>query len=194
MLSEWFRRDMSAQHKERNHELSADHPGGKTWLCVMCKIQQENIAKDNLTRQGFTVYLPMAQRRGRKQGRVTTNLKAMFPGYLFIEADLEYQDLSVIRSTIGCIAFLRRGAQPALVPNQVIVSIKEAEDVLHGKFEVHQNFTPGGKYELMEQGFNGHTATFLALDGKERVRVLVRLLNKEHEVKIPTSSLGQQLS
>ena len=117
----------------------------------------------------------------------------MFPGYLFIEVDLEYQDLSVIRSTIGCIAFLRHGARPALVPNQVMESIKQAEDVLHGKFEIHQNFTPGSKYELMEQGFNGHTATFLALDGKERARVLVTLLNKEHEVRIPISSLGQQI-
>ena len=149
MLSEWFRRDMSARHNERNHELSADYPEGKTWLCVMCKTQQESIARDNLTRQGFTVYLPMAQQRGRKQGRVTTNSKAMFPGYLFIEADLEYQDLSVIRSTIGCIAFLRRGGQPALVPNQVLASIKEAEDVLYGRFEINQGFTPGNKYELM---------------------------------------------
>ena len=193
MLSEWFRRDMSAQHNERNHEQSSDDPAGKTWLCVMCKTQQENIAKDNLTRQGFTVYLPMAPKRGRKKGRNTTNFKAMFPGYLFIEVDLEYQDLSVIRSTIGCIAFLRQGARPVLVPNQVMVSIKEAEDALHGKFEIHQNFTPGSKYELMEQGFNGHTATFLTLDGKERARVLVTLLNKEHEVKIPISSLGQQI-
>ena len=193
MLSEWFLKDMSPQRNERNHEQSSDDPVGKTWLCVMCKTQQESIARDNLTRQGFTVYLPMAQQRGRKQGRVTTNLKAMFPGYLFIEADLEYQDLSVIRSTIGCIAFLRHGARPALVPNQVMESIKEAEDVLNGKFEIHQNFTPGSKYELMEQGFNGHTATFLALDGKERARVLVTLLNKEHEVKIPISSLGQQI-
>ena len=193
MLSEWFRRDMSAQHNQRNHQLCADYPEGKTWLCVMCKTQQENIARDNLTRQGFTVYLPMAQQRGRKHGQVTTNLKAMFPGYLFIEADLEYQDLSVIRSTTGCIAFLRHGAQPALLPNEVMASIKEAEDVLRGKFEIHQNFTPGSKYELMEQGFNGHTATFLALDGKERARVLVTLLNKEHEVKIPISSLGQKI-
>ena len=193
ILSEWFRRDMSAQQNQKNHELSADYPEGKTWLCVMCKTQQESIARDNLTRQGFTVYLPMAQQRGRKPGRATTNLKAMFPGYLFIEADLEYQDLSVIRSTIGCIAFLRHGARPALVLNQVMESIKQAEDVLHGKFEIHQNFTPGSKYELMEQGFNGHTATFLALDGEERARVLVTLLNKEHEVKIPISSLGQQI-
>ena len=185
---------MSALRNERNHEQSLDDPVRKIWLCVMCKTQQENIAKDNLTRQGFTVYLPTAPKRGRKQGRITTTSEAMFPGYLFIEADLEHKDLSVIRSTLGCIAFLRHGVRPALVPNQVMTSIKEAEDVLYGRFEINQGFTPGNKYELIEQGFNGHTATFLALDGKDRARVLVTLLNSEHEVNVPTISLGQQLS
>ena len=111
-----------------------------------------------------------------------------------VRQDLVRQDLSVIRSTLGCIAFLRHGVRPAVVPNRVMASIREAEDVLHGRFEINQGFTPGNKYELMEQGFSGHAATFLALDGKERARVLVRLLNSEHEVKIPISSLGQQLS
>ena len=160
----------------------------------MCKTQQEHTAEDNLKRQGFTVYLPTAPNKSRKQRLVTTGIKAMFPGYLFIAADLEHQDLSVIRSTRGCIAFLRHGVRPASVPNQVLVSIKEAEDVLHGRFEINHGFTPGNKYELMEQGFNGHTATFLALDGKERASVLVTLLNSEHEVKIPISSLGQELA
>mgnify|MGYP001292707845 CR=1 FL=1 len=184
---------MSAQSNEKDREQDAEGLAQNNWLCVMCKTQQEFTAEDNLKRQGFTVYLPTAPNRSRKQVRVTTDIKAMFPGYLFIEADPQRQDLSVIRSTLGCIAFLRHGARPALVPNQVMESIKQTEDVLHGKFEIHQNFTPGSKYELMEQGFNGHTATFLALDGKERARVLVTLLNKEHEVKIPTSSLGQQV-
>ena len=160
----------------------------------MCRTQQEQTAEDNLRRQGFTVYLPTVPEKSIKQGRVTTDIKAMFPGYLFIEADLERQDLSVIRSTLCCIAFLRHGVRPAVVPNQVMASIKEAEDVLHGRFEINQGFTPGSKYELVEQGFNGHTATFLALDGKNRARVLLTLLNSEREVKILTSSLGQQLS
>ena len=185
---------MSAQSNDQGYEQDSEGPSKKEWLCVMCKTQQEHTARDNLKRQGFTVYLPTASNKSRKQGRVTTDIKAMFPGYLFIEADLERQDLSVIRSTLGCIAFLRHGVRPALVPSQVLASIKEAEDVLHGRFEINEGFTPGNKYELMEQGFNGHTATFLALDGKDRARVLVTLLNSEHEVKIPTSSLGQQLS
>ncbi len=185
---------MSVQSNDKGYEQDSDGPSKKEWLCVMCKTQQEHTAEDNLKRQGFTVYLPTAPNKSRKRGLVTTDIKAMFPGYLFIEADLEHQDLSVIRSTLGCIAFLRHGVRPALVPNQVMASIEEAEDVLHGRFEVNQGFTPGNKYELLEQGFNGHTATFLALDGKERARVLVTLLKSEHEVKIPISSLGQQLA
>ena len=53
----------------------------------MCKTQQENTAEDNLKRQGFTVYLP-APNKSRKQGRVTTDIKAMFKAICFIEADL----------------------------------------------------------------------------------------------------------
>lgn len=185
---------MSGRSNDKGNEQDSGGPAQNNWLCVMCKTQQEHTAEDNLRRQGFTVYLPTAPNKSRKQGRVTTDIKAMFPGYLFIAADLEHQDLSVIRSTLGCIAFLRHGVRPALVPNQVMASIKEAEDVLHGRFEINQGFTPGNKYELLEQGFNGHTATFLALDGNDRARVLVTLLNSEHEVKISISSLGQQLS
>ncbi len=185
---------MSTQINDEGCEQGSDGPAQNNWLCVMCKMQQEYTAENNLGRQGFTVYFPTAPNKSRRQGRVTTDIKAMFPGYLFIEADLEHQDLSVIRSTLGCIAFLRHGVRPVLVPNQVLASIKEAEDVLHGRFAINQGFTPGNKYALMEQGFNGHTATFLALDGKDRAKVLVTLLNSEREVRIPISSLGQQLS
>ena len=92
---------MSAQSNGKGHEQDADGPVQNNWLCVMCKTQQEFTAEDNLKRQGFTVYLPTAPNKSRKQGRVTTDIKAMFPGYLFIEADLEHQDLSVVRSTLG---------------------------------------------------------------------------------------------
>ena len=122
------------------------------------------------------------------------DFRAMFPGYLFIEADLAHQDLSVVRSTLGCIALLRHGARPAVVPHQVMASIKETEDLLRGRFDANQGFTPGNQYELIGQGFHGHTATFLSLNGKERARVLVTLLSSEHEVNIPVSNLGSKLS
>ena len=100
---------MSAQSNEKGHEQYSDDPVQNEWLCIMCKAQQERVAEDNLKRQGFTVYLPTAPNKSRKQDRVATDIKAMFPGYLFVEAELERQDLSVIRSTFGCIAFLRHG-------------------------------------------------------------------------------------
>ena len=164
------------------------------WLCVMCKSQQEKKAEDNLARQGFFVYLPTAPNKPKKAGRVPKKLKPMFPGYLFVAADFRLQDVSVIRSTFGCIALLQNGAKPAVVPDGVMSAIQDAEVLLRNRFEINQGFESGNKYELLEQGFRGHTATFLALDGRERARVLVKLLNSEHEVNIPINRLGQQLS
>ena len=184
---------MSTQRTDHDPKMDSHSPKQAEWLCVMCKTQQENTAEDNLKRQGFRVYLPTAPNKSRKQGRVTKIIKAMFPGYLFIEVDLQSQDLSVIRSTLGCIALLRQGVHPAVVPKQVMASIVEAEAVLRGRFNSDQGFTPGARYELLEQGFQGHTATFLALEGKERARVLVTLLNSQQEVKVPTHRLGPQI-
>jgi transcriptional antiterminator RfaH len=140
------------------------------------------------------VYLSRVPNRGRKQGQVTTNLKAVFPGYLFVEVDSANQDLSVIRSKLGCISLLRRGLQPAIVPERVIVSAKEAECLFYENFEASRGYAPGKKYELLGHGFHGHTATFLALDRKGRARVLVSLLNSLNKIEVPTISLGPQLS
>ena len=185
---------MSTQHTDHDSKMDSHSPKQAEWLCVMCKTQQENTAGDNLKRQGFTVYLPTAPNKNRKHGQVTKTIKAMFPGYLFIEVDLQRQDISVIRSTLGCVALLRHGVQPAVVPKQVMASIVEAEAVLQGQFKSDQGFTPDARYELLEEGFQGHTATFLALEGKERARVLVTLLNSEQEVKVAKHRLGQQVS
>ena len=185
---------MSTQHTEHDAKIDSRTPREAEWLCVMCKTQQENTAEDNLKRQGFKVYLPIVPNTARKQSRVTKIIKAMFPGYLLIKADLRRHDLSVIRSTIGCIALLRQGVHPAFVPKQVMASIKEVEAVLQNQFDGDQGFTPGARYELLEQGFQGHTATFLALEGKERARVLVTLLNSEQEVRVPTHRLSPQIS
>ena len=163
------------------------------WFCVMCKARQENKAEDNLKRQGFSVYFPNVPSKIRKQGRVKTIISAMFPGYVFIEADPASQDLSVVRSTLGCIALLRHGVLPAVVAPQIIESIKQAEAFLNGKFETSEDLAAGRKYELLEQGFHGHTATFLTLDGKGRAKVLITLMNSEREVTIAASSLGRQL-
>ena len=185
---------MSLDRREERPNGSTGEPSTREWLCVMCKTLQENKAKDNLKQQGFRVYLPCAPGKSKNQGRFLTTKKAMFPGYLFIGADPKQQDLSVVRSTVGCISLLRYGSVPAVVPGYIMESIRIAEEILLGRLEANQGFLPGNKYELLERGFSGHAATFLTLDGKGRARVLLTLLNSEREVKVETSSLGQCLS
>lgn len=158
------------------------------WLCVQCKPQQERKAEINLKRQGLTVYLP------EEPGRASSNTdrRPMFPGYLFILADMDRQDLSVVRSTQGCIALLRHGLHPAPVPLAVMQSVREAEATLFDCFEDGFGLSPGSQYELLEPSFRGHTATFLSLDRHKRARVLVTLLNSEREISVAQTSLGER--
>ena len=77
----------------------------------------------NLKLQGLTVYIP------EDPGGASSNTdrRPMFPGYLFILADMDRQDLSFVRSIQGCIALLRHGLHPPPVPLVVMQSIREAE-------------------------------------------------------------------
>ena len=162
------------------------------WLCVQCKPQQETKAETNLSRQGIDVYLPLESIKNKHRSKSSASKKPMFPGYLFIYANLEQQDLSVVRSTLGCIALLRHGVQPAVVPTVVIEGIQRAERALQERFESHLGLTPGAMYEILEPGFSGHAATFVALDSRERVRVLITLLNSKREVVVSRKSLGER--
>ena len=70
-----------------------------------------------------------------------------------------------------------------------MASIVEA--ILQGQFKNDHGFTPGARYELLEQGFQGHTATFLTLESKkERARVLLTLLNSEQRGEGSHTSSG----
>ena len=73
----------------------------KAWYLIQSKPRQESIAQENLQRQGYDTYLPMAYLRRRQRGRFTTNTGPMFPRYLFIHLCSENDDWRPLRSTVG---------------------------------------------------------------------------------------------
>ena len=62
-------------------------PGEPNWFAVVTKPRQEQIALENLQRQGFECFLPMAknpyQRRSKKRQRI---VEPLFARYLFLRA------------------------------------------------------------------------------------------------------------
>jgi transcriptional antiterminator RfaH len=101
-------------------------PEKANWFAVVTKPRQERIALQNLQRQGFECFLPMAEnpyQRRSKNNR--TIIEPLFPRYLFLNAIAESQNLAPVRSTQGVISMVRFGTELAVIPEYVINAIKQ---------------------------------------------------------------------
>lgn len=105
--------------------------GGFSWYLVLAKRGCERMAKENLERQGFEVYLPMhAPEPARpKPGKpVAPTPRPFLPGYLFVAADIHASDWRRIYGTYGVRSIYTTGAgldaRPRALPNRWIEDLQ----------------------------------------------------------------------
>lgn len=107
--------------------------GGYLWYVVITHVGQERLAKYQLERQGFDVYLPMIPppATARTRNGVPPAPRPMVPRYLFVCVDVNKPGWSSIRSTMGVHDVIMRGsgetAKPSPIPNRFIEEIQNRE-------------------------------------------------------------------
>ena len=171
------------------------------WLLIYTKPHQEERAKENLENQGNEVFLPMVASEKTKQPQ-SFSLKPMFPRYLFTKFTVENNNWTYIKSTRGVSYIVVFGDNFTEVPNSVMGYLKskvDDNDVL--KLQTTRNKFQKGDELVIKQGvLQGKDATFLSMSGKDRVRVLMSLMNRitiadiseqnlEHKAIVETFSL-----
>lgn len=164
------------------------------WFAVLTKPRSEGVAHEHLARQGFECRLPRTRRLLRRAEGMREVVEPLFPRYLFLRADPEAQDLSRVRSTRGVTALVRRGVEPARVPEPVIAAL-DARSAAGNGF-VHLDppaFTPGTEVRVTQGPFSGMDAVFKARTAHERVQLLVRVLGEACTVEVPESHLALTL-
>ncbi|MDY6944012.1 MAG: transcription/translation regulatory transformer protein RfaH [Pseudomonadota bacterium] len=156
------------------------------WYAIQTKPRKERFALENLERQGYRCYLPMARERRRLRGRYRWTDSALFPRYLFAQLDLAQQNVAPIRSTLGVIGLVRFGHQLPALPDRLIADIQAREDSQTGCIEVSPpDWAPGATVAVMEGPFRGIEGIFKARTGEERVIVLLKLLGSERAIELP---------
>ena len=148
------------------------------WLLIYTKPHQEERAKENLENQGNEVFLPMIASEKTKQPQ-SFSLKPMFPRYLFTKFIVENK-WTHIKSTRGVSHIVVFGENLTKVPNSVIDYLKskvDDNDVLKLQ-TTRKTFQKGDELVIKQGVFHGKDATFLSMSGKERVRVLLSLMNR----------------
>lgn len=166
-----------------------------TWYTLHSHPNKEELLWQQLTANGFETFFPRIKvnpvnPRARK-------IRPYFPGYMFVHADLEAVGKSVLQwmpYSTGLVAF---GGEPAAVPENLIVVLKQKLDAINqAGGEIFNNLKSGDVIEISSGPFVGYEAIFdVKLPGSERVRVLLQMLNhRQVPVELKTGQIQKKKS
>jgi transcriptional antiterminator RfaH len=101
------------------------------WLLLQVKPRQEMRALENLERQQAQCYCPLIPIEKLSRGKRIQVTEALFPGYLFINAQPQQGGLSytTIRSSRGVSKIVSFGAEPITIPTELISKYSNASRV-----------------------------------------------------------------
>ena len=161
------------------------------WLLLQVKPKQEVRALENLQRQGGECYCPKILIEKLSRGKRIEVEEALFPGYLFINAQPEQNGLTYtsIRSSRGVSKIVGFGAEPIKVPETLIAQIKYREKADSMGFIAKDLPQAGDNINILQGPFKGLKAVFSHTDGMQRSIVLINLLNQQ----TPTSLANTQI-
>jgi len=162
----------------------------KAWYLIYTKPRQEQIAKENLARQGYSVYLPLVRQLRRRTGRRVGSIEPLFPRYMFIRLDTTSDNWSPIRSTLGVSTLVHFGFQPATVPDD-LVALLSARENPEGLHDIGRGVRPGDRVRIEDGPMAGYEGIFVASSGRERVLVLLEIMGKEARVQVSRDAIAQ---
>ena len=117
-----------------------------------------------------------------------------FPGYLFVYVDLEQIGFSTLQwmpFSLGLVSF---GGQPATIPESLVHAIRQRVDQVNAAGgEQPKGWTRGESVVISGGPFSGYEAIFdVNLQGSERARVLLKLLDKKQiPLELPAGYIQQ---
>lgn len=154
------------------------------WYAIHTKARQEQVARENLQRQGFLTHLPLIKAARHRRGRWHGTVEPLFPGYLFVQIDLDTQNSAPIRSTRGVIGMVRFGNGPQPMPHGIMQALLNARLSEGDPIDPDTLFEEGDRVTLVEGPMKGLTAIVQAKTGQDRVLILLDLLGRENRVAV----------
>ena len=154
------------------------------WYVLRSKPRKEDVVYRQVRNQGFEVYYPRLKitpvnPRSRK-------VKPYFPGYMFIQIEVEDVGLSLFQWMPHTLGLVCIGDEPAIVPDHILNEIKKRVDqITEAGGELFKGLAPGVTVLISDGPFAGYEAIFdTRIPGSERVRVLLQLLNDKRLIPL----------
>lgn len=159
------------------------------WYVIRTKPRQEQLAYENLQRQGYQCFYPKLKKMQRKRGVKQWCVEALFPGYLFISLDMGTTNAGPIRSTRGVYGLVAFGLQVKPVSDGVISAIRFQANEDHIVVNTSVELEMGHKVRIHGGPLEGMDAIFQEKSGRDRAILLLNILGTERMVEVPVADL-----
>ncbi len=166
----------------------ATQPSCGVWFVLATHPHSETRAIENLQRQSFQVYCPMAVKHIRHARRAYDTLRPLFPGYIFVEQPSLSQHWRPLLSTFGVRTVVMNGDTPAKLPPGFVENLK-ARDVGGSICKPEIPFQIGQEVTIRGGVFDGLIGQIIELRPNDRILVLLDLLKRQTPVQIDAKQL-----
>lgn len=160
---------------------------GGPWYLARLKPGGLDRARRNLERQGVRSFCPHRIRTERRNGRLVSGPRPLFPGYVFIEVGEGSPGWRSINATYGIasVVCLEPG-RPARVPPKVMAALLAADGSSGGASE---DFATGDKVRVAAGPFADFVARVEATPEKDRVFVLLDMMGRTVRTQLRPTDL-----
>ncbi|EAS44706.1 transcription/translation regulatory transformer protein RfaH [Photobacterium profundum] len=161
----------------------------KDWFLLYCKRSEQERAVINLDRQGVECYYPQVSVNKIVRGKRVETSEPLFPSYIFVYFDPEHLSYTTVRSTRGVADFIRQGARPQMVQQELVYGLMMNENCEDHQAKLSSLPIPGECLQLKQGQFKGIEAIYQEADGEKRSFMLINLLGKPVKVSVENEDI-----
>jgi transcription elongation factor/antiterminator RfaH len=166
---------------QKNHVT--DSGGAMFWYAVYTKPRHERKVNAHLIREGMTTFLPEIKRWSRRKDRKTKVSYPIFPGYLFINTELNGGSRLKVIKTKGVVRILGNKGIPTAIPVHQIDAIQRIVDN-NKEISPYPYLKRGQMVRVISGPLNGVEGIFISEKGKGKLIISVDILQRAVSVEI----------
>lgn len=161
----------------------------ESWYLLYCKRGQLTRARTHLERQRVRCLCPEIEVEKLRRDKRVVISEPLFPNYLFVRFDPENIHTTTISATRGVNHFVRFGALPAIVPDEVISALSATPVQRIADPSVPKC---GDPVIITEGIFKGLQAIYHEPDGESRAILLLNLIDQTLVQSLPNRQFVKQ--
>lgn len=159
-----------------------------TWYLIQTKPNAHNTAARNLARQGCDVFLPLVEQTRRTAQQFRTDLRPLFPGYLFVGLQEHAPSWRTLNSTHGVSRGVSLDGTFRPVPEKLITQLQTQCDEA-GVFRTQDTYTSGDVVEIQTGPFASFLAEVVDMAPDRRIWVLIDLMGQKSRIAMDQHDL-----